>query len=89
MRTTASGLTAVLPPGTRGTAVVAAPAIAGWTCQGREPESYAGLLAVPVTGPAVSCSFRPPGLTAGLAAGAAALLCLASRPWWGRPRRRS
>ncbi|WP_282692836.1 YfhO family protein [Streptomyces sp. CC208A] len=80
-------LTARLPAGTDGTAVVAAPAIPGWTCQGREPESYAGLLAVrPAGATTVSCTFRPPGLTAGLAAGAAALVVLVLWLLWVRVR---
>ncbi|WP_411075487.1 YfhO family protein [Streptomyces sp. cmx-4-7] len=74
---TPSGIRAVLPPG-GGTAVVAAPDIAGWHCEGAEPTAYAGLLAVPL-GPGrteLSCSFRPPGLRAGLAAGAVAAVAL-------------
>ncbi|MFF6887451.1 YfhO family protein [Streptomyces sp. NPDC012421] len=77
VRTTATGLTARLPGGAAGTAVVAAPAIPGWSCQGRAPEPYAGLLAVRITGTAtVSCAFRPPGLTAGLAAAGVSVLVL-------------
>ncbi|MFD4376065.1 YfhO family protein [Streptomyces sp. NPDC058486] len=76
---TPSGLTARFPAPVTGTAVIAAPAIPGWTCQGgREAESYAGLLAVRVTGTAtVSCAFRPPGLGPGMGvAGASALVLL-------------
>ncbi|WP_425281832.1 hypothetical protein [Streptomyces ficellus] len=31
-----------LPPGARGTAVLAAPRIAGWRCEGRPAGSYGG-----------------------------------------------
>ncbi|MFJ7960652.1 YfhO family protein [Streptomyces sp. NPDC096319] len=72
---TSDGLRATLPPGSTGTAVVAAPHIAGWHCEGAAPVPYGGLLAVPAA-TTVSCTFRPPGLRAGLAAGAAAALTL-------------
>lgn len=73
-----SGLHAELPPHTEGLAVLAAPRIAGWSCDGRPAGSYLGLVAVPVGGgrTAVDCSFRPPGLRAGSLAGAAALAAL-------------
>ncbi|WP_137988934.1 YfhO family protein [Streptomyces vilmorinianum] len=72
---TDSGIRAELPPGTRGTVVVAAPRIAGWTCGGRPADSYGGLVAVRVSGEtSVACEFRPPGLRAGLGVGAVALL---------------
>ncbi len=60
---------------------MAAPRIAGWRCENAEPAAYGGLLALPL-GPdrtELSCSFRPPGLRAGLAAGAVAVLVLLSR----------
>ncbi|MER5311877.1 YfhO family protein [Streptomyces sp. NPDC002773] len=87
VRVTSDGIRADLPPGTTGTAVVAAPRIAGWTCEGARPVSYGGLLAIPVSAPAsdsapvsgtssVACTFRPPGLRAGLAAGAMAAVLL-------------
>ncbi|MGW1121579.1 YfhO family protein, partial [Streptomyces tanashiensis] len=72
---TGDGIRATLPPGSTGTAVVAAPRIAGWHCEGAAPVAYGGLLAVPA-GSTLSCSFRPPGLRAGLAAGAVAALGL-------------
>ncbi|MFG3508172.1 YfhO family protein [Streptomyces sp. NPDC047821] len=77
---TADGVRAELPPGTRGTAVLAAPRIAGWRCEGRPAGSYGGLVAVPVTGgrTTVSCVFRPPGLRGGVGAGVVALLALAA-----------
>ncbi|MFI5532571.1 YfhO family protein [Kitasatospora sp. NPDC051853] len=86
-RVTAGGhtLTAELPVGAIGTAVVAAPAVEGWTCRvnggpERVPGSYLGLIAVPLGDAAttVSCSYRPPGLTDGLAISAAALAVLAA-----------
>ncbi|MER7507202.1 YfhO family protein [Streptomyces lavendulae] len=79
VRVSASGLRATLPPGSRGTAVVAVPAIAGWTCDGRPASSRLGLLAVPLDGrtTTLTCSFRPPGLVAGTtAAGLSALVVL-------------
>lgn len=77
-------LTARLRPGSRGSAVLALPAVAGWGCSvdggpRRAPHPFAGLAAVPLgTGASrLSCSYRPPGLGAGLAASAAAALLLA------------
>lgn len=77
-------LTARLRPGSRGSAVLALPAVAGWGCSvdggpRRAPHPFAGLAAVPLgTGASrLSCSYRPPGLGAGLAASAAAALVLA------------
>ncbi|WP_432088371.1 YfhO family protein [Streptomyces sp. bgisy095] len=77
---TPSGIRAVLPPG-GGTAVVAAPRIAGWHCEGPAPTAYGGLLAVSLADgrTELACSFRPPGLRAGLAAGAAAAVALLLR----------
>ncbi|GGR48549.1 hypothetical protein GCM10010282_46640 [Streptomyces roseolus] len=75
---TTTGLTARFPRPVTGTAVVAAPAIPGWSCGGRAVEPYAGLLAVPVTGATtLSCAFRPPGLLSGLAAAGVSALVLA------------
>jgi hypothetical protein len=78
LKVTDSGVRAELPPGTQGTAVLAAPRIAGWSCNGKPADSYLGLVAVPLEGKAttVDCSFRPPGLKAGAAIGAAGLLTL-------------
>ncbi|MEU0403659.1 YfhO family protein [Streptomyces sp. NPDC006197] len=84
VRATGHTVTAELPPGSRGTAVLAAPRISGWRCAAgdaapRPARAYEGLVAVPLDGRAstVSCSFRPPGLKLGGAVGAAALLALA------------
>ncbi|MEV7419168.1 YfhO family protein [Streptomyces sp. NPDC089919] len=82
------GVRAELPPGARGVAVLAAPRIAGWRCDGAPAGSYLGLVAAPVHGATVDCTFRPPGLRPGLAAGGAALLLLllsrATARWRGR-----
>ncbi|MER5884682.1 YfhO family protein [Streptomyces sp. NPDC001941] len=87
---TSTGVRAELPPGARGTAVLAAPRIAGWSCDGRPADAYLGLVAAPV-GPGrttLTCTFRTPGLRAGGAAGAAALVLLAVPPVWRAARRR-
>ncbi|MEV8122957.1 YfhO family protein [Streptomyces sp. NPDC085944] len=72
-----------LPAGSTGTAVLAAPRIAGWRCAadgaGAKPaETYYGLIAVPLDGSAtsVTCTFHPPGLRLGAAVGGASLLTL-------------
>ncbi|QNP63689.1 YfhO family protein [Streptomyces genisteinicus] len=72
----ANGVTAEMPPGSTGVAVIAAPRIAGWSCGGRPADAYLGLVAVPLDGSrtTVSCSFRPPGVLAGAAVGLMALL---------------
>ncbi len=94
---TDDGISARLPAGSRGFAVIATPAITGWTCRtdhgaSGPAQEYLGLLAVPLDGRAagVSCSFTPPGLHAGEAVGGASLLgvaALAAYGWW-RTRRR-
>ncbi|MFJ9809376.1 YfhO family protein [Streptomyces sp. NPDC101158] len=83
VRTTGHTLTADLPAGSTGTAVLAVPRISGWRCAaGDAPlapaHSRLGLLAVPLDGKAttVTCSFRPPGVRLGGAVGAAALAAL-------------
>lgn len=80
VRVGSSGVRAVLPPGSTGTAVLSAPAIAGWTCNGRPAAARLGLVAIPLHGRTgtVSCTFRPPGLIAGAAVAGAALLVLAA-----------
>ncbi|WP_230396648.1 YfhO family protein [Streptomyces blattellae] len=74
---------AELPPGSEGTAVVAAPRIAGWRCAAGDADAvpakqYYGLIAVPLDGSSTSltCTFHPPGLRLGGAVGAASLLTL-------------
>ncbi|WUS98812.1 YfhO family protein [Streptomyces sp. NBC_00708] len=88
---TGSGVRAELPPHTRGTAVLAAPRIAGWSCDGRPAGSYLGLVAAPVTDgrTTVDCAFRPPGLRAGTFAGAGALAALLATVLIPRARRRT
>ncbi|MER5309469.1 YfhO family protein [Streptomyces sp. NPDC002773] len=85
VRATGHTVTAELPPGSTGTAVLAAPRISGWRCAAGDAEAeparaYEGLVAVPLDGRAtsVTCSFRPPGLRLGGAVGTAALLALAA-----------
>ncbi|MFC8276590.1 YfhO family protein [Streptomyces sp. NPDC057271] len=76
-------LTAELPAGSRGTALIAVPRISGWSCAAGDAspapaQSHLGLLAVPIdsTATSVSCTFRPPGLRLGGAIAAVALLVL-------------
>lgn len=86
---TSTGFRATLRPGTRGTVVLAAPRLAGWRCEGRPADTYGGLVATPAAGrTAVSCTFRPPGLRAGLAASGAAALLLALWVTWTAVRTR-
>ncbi|MFE4264629.1 YfhO family protein [Streptomyces sp. NPDC056883] len=70
IRVTSAGVRAELPPGSTGTAVLSVPAIAGWTCNDRPAADRLGLVAIPLNGhtTTVTCTFRPPGLTPGLAA---------------------
>ncbi|MFE5595943.1 YfhO family protein [Streptomyces sp. NPDC056549] len=88
-------VTAELPPGSTGVAVLAAPRISGWRCaagdaDARPARAYEGLVSVPLDGRAttVSCSFRPPGAKLGGAVGAAALLALAATGFLHRRRAR-
>ncbi|MFF6843479.1 YfhO family protein [Streptomyces tanashiensis] len=85
VRATGHTVTAELPPGSKGVAVLAVPRISGWRCAADEADArparaYQGLVAVPLDGRAstVTCSFRPPGMRLGGAIGAAALLALAA-----------
>ncbi|WP_405409580.1 YfhO family protein [Streptomyces decoyicus] len=78
-------LTARLHPGSRGSAVLALPAVPGWGCSvdggpRRAPDSFGGLLAVPLGPEAgrLSCSYLPPGLQTGLAGSVAAALVVAA-----------
>ncbi|MFF3651872.1 YfhO family protein [Streptomyces sp. NPDC002181] len=79
LRVGSSTVSAALPAGTTGTAVLSSPAIAGWSCNGRPATPYLGLVSVPLTPgtTTISCSFRPPGLVPGSAVAGAALLVLA------------
>ncbi|WP_019886408.1 YfhO family protein [Streptomyces purpureus] len=94
-RVEASGhtLSATLPPGSTGTAVVAVPRISGWTCAAGDQtpapaRRHLGLLAVPLDGTAttISCSFRPPGLRLGAGIGGIALAALLALAWHHRSR---
>lgn len=95
---TDDGIGAQLRPGSRGFAVLATPAITGWSCRagngGAQPGgSYLGLLSVPLDGrtTSVSCTFTPPGLHQGEVVGGASLLGvagLAGYGWWRGRRRR-
>lgn len=93
-RLTATGATEVsvsggtiraqLPEGGTGTAVVAAPRIAGWRCAtGDAPAvpagQYHGLIAVPLDGTStrLTCVFHPPGLRLGTAVGGMSMLAVA------------
>ncbi|MGA5822492.1 YfhO family protein [Kitasatospora sp. NPDC094028] len=78
-------LTATLPAGSTGTALLSVPATEGWTCAvdggaPAVPGRVLGMIGVPLGGGAsrVACAFRPSGLTEGLtvASGAAAVLAL-------------
>lgn len=95
---TDDGISARLPRGSRGFAVVAAPAISGWQCSagngGVHPgRPYLGLLAVPLpadgSATSISCTFTPPGLHKGEAIAGVSLLgvvALAGYGWWRRRR---
>ncbi|MGW4898213.1 YfhO family protein [Kitasatospora sp. NPDC004240] len=72
-------LTAELPPGSTGTALLSVPATEGWSCSAdrrpyAQPQPVLGLIGVPLgTGTGrVTCAYRPPGLTEGLTVGLAA-----------------
>jgi uncharacterized membrane protein YfhO len=76
-------LTATLPAGSTGMAVLAAPAVDGWSCavdggRHRPPTSFQGFIGVPLPRGAsrVNCSFEPPGLRPGLAVAGLALVAL-------------
>lgn len=88
-------LTARLRPGSKGSAVLALPAVPGWGCSVdggplHAPYSFGGLAAVPL-GPGatrLSCSYLPPGLHTGLAASGAAALAIAGAAVSGTTRGR-
>ncbi|MEV8389641.1 MULTISPECIES: hypothetical protein [unclassified Streptomyces] len=79
---TGSGVRAEVPAGSKGLAVLAAPRIAGWKCDGKPAASYLGLVAAPLNGSqtTVDCSFRPPGLRLGSMVAGSALIVLVSVP---------
>ncbi|MFE4539168.1 YfhO family protein [Streptomyces scopuliridis] len=88
---TDSGVRAEVPAGSGGVAVLAAPRIAGWSCDGRPAASYLGLVAAPLNGShtTVNCSFRPPGLRSGVAMAAAAVFVLVTVAFRTAVRRRA
>ncbi|MFC8452266.1 YfhO family protein [Kitasatospora sp. NPDC057223] len=87
-------ISAVLPAGSTGTAVLSVPAVRGWVCSAGGPYAaplpVLGLIGVPLGAGAgrVSCSYRSPGLAPGLVLGSAAagVVALVTATHW--PRRR-
>ncbi|GAB2747140.1 YfhO family protein [Kitasatospora kifunensis] len=87
-------ITAGLPPGSTGSAVVAVPAVPGWRCgvDGAPPApagSAQRLLAVPLGSGAsrLTCAFEQPGLAPGLQVTASAVgvwLLVTAWSWWRR-----
>ncbi|MFE9422722.1 YfhO family protein [Kitasatospora sp. NPDC006697] len=94
VRVTGHTVSADLPPGSRGTAVLAVPAVPGWRCAvDGGPErpagaTPAGLLAVPLgTGAGrLACAYRQPGLAPGLRVAALAAALWAAVGAWARHR---
>ncbi|SEN15027.1 YfhO family protein [Actinacidiphila rubida] len=86
---------ATFRPGSTGTAVIAVPAVDGWTCgvggsAARAPGTLGGLMALRLDGASrIACSFRPPGLDPGLLASGLALAVLLAVAVAGRIRSRS
>ena len=88
-------VSALLPAGSTGTAVLSVAAVRGWACSAgggpyTPPQPVLGLIGVPLGAGAdrVACSYRPPGLAPGLVLGLAAtgvVALLAATHW---PRRR-
>ncbi|WP_329376079.1 YfhO family protein [Streptomyces sp. NBC_01351] len=92
-------VSADLPKGSVGTAVVATTVPPGWTCSvdggpARPPVSHQGLMGVPLGDGAdrIACTYVPPGLKAGLAGSGAGVLAIAAvlllprlRRWRGMP----
>ncbi|MFF1909953.1 YfhO family protein [Kitasatospora sp. NPDC058218] len=88
-------LTAALPPGSTGTALLAVPATRGWTCAVAgggfaPPRAVLGMIGVPLGAGAerITCSFRPPGLTEGLLLSLAAAAVTVLTAVFGRLRHR-
>ncbi|MFF4379602.1 YfhO family protein [Kitasatospora sp. NPDC001547] len=88
-------VTAALPAGSTGTALLSVPATEGWTCAvdgGRRaaPTPVLGMIGVPLGGGAsrIDCAFRPPGLTEGLTVASATAAVLALVAVFARPSRR-
>ncbi|MFI9361183.1 YfhO family protein [Kitasatospora sp. NPDC053057] len=88
-------VSATLPPGSTGTALLSVPATEGWTCATdggarTAPTPVLGMIGVPLGGGAsrVSCAFRPPGLTEGLTVTSGTAAALALVAVFGRLSRR-
>ncbi|MFF3594641.1 YfhO family protein [Kitasatospora indigofera] len=88
-------VSAVLPAGPAGTAVLSVPAVRGWSCSAgggpyTAPQSVVGLIGVPLKpgDSRLTCSFRQPGLAPGLVVGlaSAGVIALVAATHW--PRRR-
>jgi Bacterial membrane protein YfhO len=76
-------ISATLPAGSSGMAVLAIPAVNGWSCSANgasrtPPASFQGFIGVRLVSGAsrVDCSFEPPGLRAGLAISGLSLVAL-------------
>ncbi|MFJ2782292.1 YfhO family protein [Kitasatospora sp. NPDC087315] len=89
-------VTAALPPGSTGTALLSVPATEGWTCAAgggpyAPPRPVLGMIGVPLGGGAdrIGCVFRPPGLTEGLTVASAAAAVTALAAVFGRLRHRT
>ncbi|KQV17383.1 MULTISPECIES: YfhO family protein [unclassified Kitasatospora] len=83
VHSTGHSVSAELPPGSTGTALISVPAVDGWQCavgDGLEQPapSVLGMIGVPLgTGASrLSCTYRPPGLLPGAAMSGAALAVL-------------
>ncbi|MGK4583119.1 YfhO family protein [Kitasatospora sp. HPMI-4] len=88
-------LSAELPAGSSGTALVALPAVTGWQCSvdggaERPVRSVLGMIGVPLGSGAsrLSCSYHTPGLAPGLAAGGVGMVLLVAVPLAARLRRK-
>ncbi len=85
VRTGGHSISADLPAGSTGTALLSVPAVQGWQCEvdggaAAAPKSVLGVIGVPLGGGAsrFSCSYQTPGLNTGLLVGGAALAVIAS-----------
>ncbi|MER5864264.1 YfhO family protein [Kitasatospora sp. NPDC002040] len=96
VHSTGHTLTADLPPGSTGTALIAVPAATGWRCSAdggpeQPPSPVLGMIGVPLgTGTtAIACTYRTPGLVEGAAVSGAALAALVGVALVALLRRRS
>lgn len=86
-------ITATLPKGSTGSAIISIPNSSGWMCsrgngEAFQPKSYFGLIRVPLekNANAVSCEYTPPGLWFGALLGFLSLLLSLVFGWWMRKR---